>query len=114
MPNASLALARVVPNDRALSALRRRNTITPFLVFVAGVRGTVSRFVTTVLSPSTTYHFFEVEVSSLDADWPEAQERRREWVDFAEAVRRVAWKQELAQGLMLSSLAPPATTTARR
>ncbi|KAI0031208.1 NUDIX hydrolase domain-like protein [Vararia minispora EC-137] len=72
----------------------------------AGVRGTVTRFVTTVSSPSTTYHFYELDVVSLDAEWPEAKERTREWVDFAEAVRRVAWKDELAQGLRLSSLAP--------
>ena len=52
--------------------------------------------------------FFKVmgldEVVSLDADWPEAKERAREWVDFPEALRRMAWKQELAQGLALCSL----------
>lgn len=29
--------------------------------------------------------------------WPEAHERRREWVLPAEAARRLAWKPELAQ-----------------
>jgi len=72
----------------------------------AGVRGTITRFVTTIPSPSATYHFFELDVTTLDKDWLESKERRREWVDYAEAIRRVAWKQELAQGLMLSSLAP--------
>ena len=59
---------------------------------------------TTIQSPATTYHFFELDVLSLDADWPEAKERAREWVDFPEALRRMAWKQELAQGLALCSL----------
>jgi diphosphoinositol-polyphosphate diphosphatase len=72
----------------------------------AGVRGTIGAFVTTVCSPSTTYHFYELEVSALDAAWPEAAERTREWVDYAEAIRRIAWKPELAQGLALSTLAP--------
>jgi hypothetical protein len=72
----------------------------------AGVRGTITRFVTTIASPASTYHFYELAVSGLDADWLECKERRREWVDYAEAMRRLAWKQELAQGLGLSSLAP--------
>jgi diphosphoinositol-polyphosphate diphosphatase len=61
--------------------------------------------VTTITSPSSTYHFYELAVSSLDAEWLESKERRREWVDFAEAMRRLAWKAELAQGLSLSTLA---------
>ncbi|KII85148.1 hypothetical protein PLICRDRAFT_57083 [Plicaturopsis crispa FD-325 SS-3] len=72
----------------------------------AGVRGTITRYVTTIPSASATYHFYELDVAALDHDWLECNERRREWVDYAEAVRRVAWKDELAQGLMLSSLAP--------
>jgi len=72
----------------------------------AGVRGTITRFVVTIPSPSTTYHFYELDVSTLDADWLESKERRREWVDYGEAIRRISWKQELAQGLILSSLAP--------
>ncbi|EGN98865.1 hypothetical protein SERLA73DRAFT_181561 [Serpula lacrymans var. lacrymans S7.3] len=71
----------------------------------AGVRGKITRYVTTIQSPSTTYHFYELEVASLDHDWLESRERKREWVDYAEALRRVSWKGELAQGLMLSSLA---------
>ncbi|KAI0058662.1 hypothetical protein BV25DRAFT_1871947 [Artomyces pyxidatus] len=72
----------------------------------AGVRGTITRYVTTIPSASTTYHFYELDVASLDAEWLEDKERRREWVDFAEAVNRVSWKPELAQGLLLCSLAP--------
>lgn len=72
----------------------------------AGVRGTITRYVTTIQSPSTTYHFYELDVVGLDQDWLESGERRREWVDYAEAVRRLDWKAELAQGLRLSSLAP--------
>lgn len=74
-------------------------------VYIAGVRGKIKRYVTTITSPSTIYHFYELEVASLDNDWLESKERRREWVDYAEAYRRVAWKPELAQGLSLSSLA---------
>ncbi|KIM67577.1 hypothetical protein SCLCIDRAFT_1109836 [Scleroderma citrinum Foug A] len=72
----------------------------------AGVRGTIKRYVTTISAPSTIYHFYELEVTSLDSVWLESKERRREWVDYAEAYRRVMWKPELAQGLSLSSLAP--------
>ena len=72
----------------------------------AGVRGTITRFVTTIPSASSTYHFYELDVATLDADWLEKKERRREWVDYAEASRRLAWKAELAQGLSLSTLAP--------
>ncbi|KDQ57364.1 hypothetical protein JAAARDRAFT_35995 [Jaapia argillacea MUCL 33604] len=72
----------------------------------AGVRGKITRFVTTIPTPSATYHFYELDVSDLEHEWLECKERRREWVDFGEAVKRVAWKNELAQGLMLSSLAP--------
>jgi len=72
----------------------------------AGVHGTITSYVTTIESPSTTYHFYELDVSTLDQDWLESKERRREWVDYPEAIRRISWKQELAQGLMMSSLAP--------
>lgn len=72
----------------------------------AGVRGNITRFVTTINSPSTTYHFYELEVTTLDKEWLESRERKREWVDYGEALKRVAWKAELAQGLMLSTLAP--------
>lgn len=73
---------------------------------LAGVRGTITRFVTTIPSASSTYHFYELDVLNLDADWLESNERRREWVDYSEAIRRIAWKSELAQGLAMSSLAP--------
>ncbi|KAI4521346.1 NUDIX hydrolase domain-like protein [Schizophyllum commune] len=73
----------------------------------AGVRGTITRFVITIPTESTTYHFYELDVTTLDSDWLECKERKREWVDYAEAVRRLEWKKELSQGLQLSSLAPP-------
>jgi len=73
---------------------------------IAGVRGTITRYVTTIPTPSTTYHFYELDVATLDQDWLERHERRREWVDYAEAVRRLEWKAELAQGLRSSSLGP--------
>ncbi|KAF9267968.1 hypothetical protein L218DRAFT_1058016 [Marasmius fiardii PR-910] len=73
----------------------------------AGVRGSISRYVTTIPTPSATYHFYELDVVSLEQDWLERNERRREWVDYAEAVRRLQWKTELSQGLQSSSLAPP-------
>ena len=71
----------------------------------AGVRGTITRFVTTISTASATYHFYELDVASLDQVWLEGNERRREWVDYPEAIRRLAWKSELAQGLRASSLA---------
>lgn len=72
----------------------------------AGARGTITRYVITILSPSSTYHFYEMDVTQLDTDWMEGNERRREWVDYAEALKRLEWKTELAQGIRLSSLAP--------
>ncbi|PSR78998.1 hypothetical protein PHLCEN_2v7185 [Hermanssonia centrifuga] len=74
--------------------------------WVSGVRGKITRFVTTIPSASSTYHFYELDVADLDQDWLESKERRREWVDYAEALKRLAWKAELAQGLSLSSVAP--------
>lgn len=61
---------------------------------------------TTIPSASSTYHFYELDVATLDQDWLESKERRREWVDYAEAIKRLSWKTELAQGLSLCSLAP--------
>jgi hypothetical protein len=78
-----------------------------YLDTTAGVRGTITRYVTTIPTASATYHFYELDVTGLDQVWLESNERVREWFDFGEAVRRIQWKQELAQGLMLSSLAPP-------
>ena len=71
----------------------------------AGVRGTITRYVITIPTPSATYHFYELDVAALDQDWLERGERRREWVDYAEAIKRLEWKAELAQGLKSSSLA---------
>jgi diphosphoinositol-polyphosphate diphosphatase len=61
--------------------------------------------VITISTPSTTLHFYEMDVVGLDHDWLEAHQRRREWVDYAEAIRRLEWKAELAQALKSSSLA---------
>jgi hypothetical protein len=72
---------------------------------IAGVRGTITRYVITIPTPAATYHFYELDVIGLEKDWLEGHERRREWVDYAEAVRRLEWKSELAQGLKSSSLA---------
>jgi len=72
----------------------------------AGVRGRISKYVTTVPTASVTFHFYELDVHSLDSQWLESHERRREWVDYAEAERRVAWKPELIYGLRLSTVAP--------
>ncbi|KAG9039368.1 hypothetical protein FRB95_010656 [Tulasnella sp. JGI-2019a] len=74
--------------------------------FSAGVRGTISRFVVTIPLPNTIYHVYEMEVTTVEDDWLERKERTREWMDFSEAARRLAWKPELLQGLMLSTLAP--------
>jgi len=89
------------PSDVVLEAAALREATEE-----AGVRGKITRYVTTISSPSNTYHFYELDVATLDQDWLEGHERRREWVDFAEAVKRISWKEELAQGLMLSTLAP--------
>lgn len=72
----------------------------------AGVRGIISRYVTTVSTPTATVHAYEMEVTSLDDQWLEAHERRREWVDYPTALARLNWKPELARVLSLSSLAP--------
>lgn len=72
----------------------------------AGVRGRVTCFVTTIKGVTATYHVYELDVTTLDDVWLEKEERAREWVDYSEAIRRLAWKPELAQALALSSLAP--------
>jgi len=88
------------PSDVQLEAAAEREALEE-----AGVRGTITRYVTTIPSPSATYHFYELDVTELDQDWLERHERRREWVDYAEAVRRLEWKTELCQALRSSSLA---------
>jgi len=89
------------PLDKTLEAAATREALEE-----AGVQGTVTRFVTTISTESTTYHFFELDVIRLEEQWLESSERAREWVDFSEAVRRLSWKPELMQGLMMCSLAP--------
>ncbi|KAG6884065.1 hypothetical protein C0993_001759 [Termitomyces sp. T159_Od127] len=71
-----------------------------------GVRGTITRFVITIQTPATTYHFYKMDVAALDSDWLEKKERRGEWVDYAEACGRLEWKSDLSQGLQFLSLAP--------
>lgn len=90
-------------HERRLAAIATRVLNTPR---TAGVHGTITRYVTTINGKTATYHFYELDTHSLDADWLEGRERRREWVDYAEAIRRLQWKPELAQGLSLSTLAP--------
>ncbi|KAF8728293.1 hypothetical protein AX14_006822 [Amanita brunnescens Koide BX004] len=89
------------PTDIQLEAAASREALEE-----AGVRGTITRYVITIPTPAVTYHFYELDVVALESDWLEGTERRREWVDYAEAVRRLEWKAELAHGLKLSSLAP--------
>lgn len=89
------------PSDVQLEAAASREAFEE-----AGVRGTITRYVITIPTPSATYHFYEMDITGLDQDWPERKERGRELVDYAEAVRRLEWKTELAQALKLSSLAP--------
>lgn len=72
----------------------------------AGVRGPITCFVTTIKGATATYHVYELDVTFLENTWLEKDERSREWVDYAEALRRLAWKPELAQALSMSSLAP--------
>jgi diphosphoinositol-polyphosphate diphosphatase len=74
---------------------------------IAGVYGTITRFVVTIPSATATYHFFELDVTGLLENWPEGQDRRREWVDFPEALQRLTWKPELVQALCMASFAPP-------
>ncbi|KAG8967782.1 hypothetical protein FRC03_009331 [Tulasnella sp. 419] len=72
----------------------------------AGVHGKITRFVVTIPTASVTYHVYEMDVTSLEEVWLECHERTREWVDYHEAVRRLMWKPELVQCMMLCSLAP--------
>lgn len=90
------------PHPAPRTRLDPTHTVSP----LAGVYGTISRFVVTIPSSTATYHFYELDVLGLHEQWPEAHERRREWVDFAEAYRRCAWKPELAQALLMASIAP--------
>ncbi|TDL25661.1 hypothetical protein BD410DRAFT_603456 [Rickenella mellea] len=88
-------------SDKTLEAAASREALEE-----AGVLGTITRFVTTIQGRTATYHFYELDCTALADRWLEQSQRRREWVDYAEAIRRLQWKPELAQGLMLSSLAP--------
>ncbi|TFY67682.1 hypothetical protein EVJ58_g1472 [Rhodofomes roseus] len=96
----AIPIARSANKVLVITSRKRPNN------WVSGVRGKITQFVTTIPTASSTYHFYELDVADLDAEWLESKERRREWVDYTEAIRRLAWKAELAQGLSLSSLAP--------
>ena len=39
------------------------------------------------------------------ADWPEAHERQRRWFPLQEALKRVEWREDIAELLRRSSLA---------
>ncbi|PVF98052.1 hypothetical protein CPB86DRAFT_705905 [Serendipita vermifera] len=71
----------------------------------AGVCGRITCHVTTIKGSTANYHFYELDVTHLENTWMEKDERSREWVDYAEALRRLAWKPELAQALSMSSMA---------
>lgn len=43
-------------------------------------------------------HFFALQVSSLESEWPE-HEREREWVTVEDAIVRVGWRPEQASAL---------------
>lgn len=74
-------------------------------IYTAGVRGIISRYVSTIATSTTTMHVYEMDVTSLDDQWLEAHERRREWVDYPTALARLSWKPEFVQALNLSTLA---------
>lgn len=78
----------------------------PTLRVPAGVKGPVTCFVTTIQTTTAIYHVYELDVTSLEETWLESSERAREWVDYAEAIRRLQWKPELAQALSMCSVAP--------
>ncbi|GJJ08233.1 hypothetical protein Clacol_002442 [Clathrus columnatus] len=85
-------------SDRTLEAAAQREAVEE-----AGVVGTISRYVMTIPTTKSTYHFYELDVTGLLDSWPEQHERRREWVDYAEAYRRCGWKPELIQALTRAS-----------
>lgn len=87
--------------DRTLETAAQREALEE-----AGVRGVITRYVTTISASNATYHFYELDVTSLDDVWMEAHERRREWVDFGTALARLKWKPELLQAFSSCSLAP--------
>jgi len=72
----------------------------------AGVKGLVTCFVTTIEATTAIYHVYELDVTSLEETWLESNERVREWVDYAKAIRRLQWKPELVQALSMCSVAP--------
>jgi hypothetical protein len=90
-------------SSRPLTCHNHANTLNLFRL--AGVRGRISCHVTTIPGSTATYHVYELDVSHLENTWLEKDERSREWVDYTEALRRLAWKPELAQALAMSSLA---------
>lgn len=47
-------------------------------------------------------HEFVVPSTKGEAKWPEASERKREWVPFDEAARRVAWRRGMGDAMRLA------------
>lgn len=71
---------------------------------------------TRVAPPRTEFHFYEMAVDRVEAEWPEQHKRRRRWFQYEEAHRELLRhnRVELAQALERSSLQRdprPLTTT---
>ncbi|CAN6627128.1 diphosphoinositol polyphosphate phosphohydrolase Ddp1p [Trichomonascus vanleenenianus] len=56
--------------------------------------------------PRSEFHFFEMEVERLEADYPEADSRKREWMGFSQATAELLRhnRPELAEAISRSSL----------
>ncbi|EKD12862.1 hypothetical protein LZ554_006065 [Drepanopeziza brunnea f. sp. 'monogermtubi'] len=55
-------------------------------------------------APKALYHFFQVTVTSEEAEWPEKHKRTRQWANFAEASEALKARPELLEALKRSTI----------
>ncbi|CZT00690.1 related to diadenosine hexaphosphate hydrolase [Rhynchosporium agropyri] len=55
-------------------------------------------------TPKALYQFYEVTVTSEEADWPEKHKRNRQWANFAEASEQLKARPELLEALTRSTI----------
>ncbi|ODV79132.1 uncharacterized protein CANTADRAFT_21901 [Suhomyces tanzawaensis NRRL Y-17324] len=66
----------------------------------------VSEITDAKVIPKSEFHFYELLVTSMSQDWPEADQRERRWCTYSDAVHELtrAKRPELIQALDLLSI----------
>jgi len=55
-------------------------------------------------APKSLYQFFEATVTREEADWPEKNQRNRQWASFTEALEALKARPEMVEALKRSTI----------